>query len=211
MSIYKDDGGFAGMSKPFQRWPVLEMTAEDLAWGKDQLAKVLAAGNTAPDRNFGNKAAGFAAERVIDHWLTEQGFIHTWDNHPRSRRPDFEIGGLTIDLKTHITAGQPRGNYDADLTDEQRKKSGERDWYLFAKLDRSNMTDLWLLGFQTLATIMTAGVFYKKGEITRTKMKAPVACWCIKYDELIKPLDWLGENSEQQKTPQEKTESYPRF
>jgi hypothetical protein len=196
MSIYKD-GGFAGMSKPFQRWPLLEMTADDMAWGKSQLAKVLAAGNTAPDRNFGNKAAGFAAERVVDRWLSERGINHTWDNHPTSRRPDFQIGGQTIDLKTHSTAGPPQDWYDANLTEEQRQNSGDCDWYLFAKLDRSNMTDLWLLGFQTLPVILEKGVFYNKGEITRSKMDVPADCWCIRYRELIKPLDWLGENSEQ--------------
>lgn len=182
--------------RPPQRWPLLEMTPADLTWGEQHLAKVLAAGNTAPDRNFGNKAAGFAAERVVDRWLTERKIKHTWNNHPTARLPDFEISDFSIDLKNHTTGGAPQGGYDADLTEEQRQGSGERDWYLFTKLDRGNMTDLWVLGFQTLKVIMTTGVFYKKGEITRTKLDAPVDCWCIRYNELIKPLEWLGEHYE---------------
>lgn len=192
--------GFAGMSAPYQRWPLLEMTPADLEWGKQQLTKVRASGNLAPDRNFGNKSAGFAAERVVDRWLTERGIPHTWDDNPKSRLPDFEIYALTIDLKTHITIGEAQPSYDANLTEEQRIKSGPRDWYLFAKLDRSNMTDLWLLGFQTLKSIMTKGVFYRKGEMTRAKVKmeAPVDCWCIAYEELIKPPEWLEKYNEKE-------------
>lgn len=196
MSMYKDyknSGGFAGMSKPFQDWLCLDMTPEDLEWGKQQLAKVLAAGNTAPDRNFGNKSAGFAAERVFDRWLNEEGIAHTWNSDPVDRTPDFEIRGATIDLKTHVTNGGPRPHYDANLTEEQRVNSGHRDWYLFAKLDKSNMTDLWILGLQTEAVILEKGVYYREGQVTRLKMDAPCDCWCIRFDELIKLPEWLGE------------------
>lgn len=187
---------FAGISEPYQRWPCLEMTAEDLAWGEQHLAKVIAAGKTAPSRNFGNRSAGFAAERVVDRWLTERNITHAWDDDPKNRLPDFEIYGLTIDLKNHTTNGMPQPGYDVDLTDRQRINSGPRDWYLFSKLDQSTMQDLWVLGFQTYDEIMSKGVFYKEGEMTRTKLKAPVDCWCIAYNELIKPLKWLGEYNE---------------
>ena len=192
--------GFAGMSKPYQDWPLLEMTDEDMAWGEEHLRKVKASGKTAPDQDFGNLRAGFAAERVVDRWLTTQDISHTWNNSPRDPEHDYWLGDLRVDLKTHTTAGEPRGHYDADLTESQRRGSGERDWYLFAKLDRSNMTDLWLLGFQTEQVIMTKGAFYRKGEITRTKLTAPVDCWCIQYQELIKPLKWLGEYNEKKQT-----------
>lgn len=184
---------FAGISDIYQRWPCLDMTAEDLAWGKKHLEKVLAAGKTAPSRNFGERAAGFSAERVVDRWLAERGILHNWDDDPKNRLPDFEIRGLTIDLKNHTTIGQPKDDYDANLTDRQRINSGPRDWYLFSKLDKSNMRDLWLLGFQTLDVIMSKGVFYHKGDLTRGNMDAPVDCWCIRFDELVPVEKWLEE------------------
>lgn len=184
---------FAGMSTTYQQWTCLEMTAEDLEWGEQHLKKVLAAGKTAPSRNFGDRAAGFSAERVVDRWLTAQGVEHDWDDDPKNRLPDFQINGLTIDLKNHTTVGSPKADYDANLTERQRINSGPRDWYLFSKLDKSTMRDLWVLGFQTYAVMMDKGVFYREGEITRKNMNAPVDCWCIRFDELIKPTDWLGE------------------
>jgi hypothetical protein len=187
----KKAAGFAGMSAPYQEWPILVMTPEDLEFGKQQLARVKASGKTAPDQNFGDRVAGFAAEWTVDRWLTAQGIPHTWNNDPKDPKADYFMGGLSIDLKTHATVGGPRGHYDTNLTEAQRTGSGERDWYLFAKLDKTNMTDLWLLGFQTEKVIMADGVFYRKDEITRQKMNAFVDCWCIRYRELINPLEWI--------------------
>jgi hypothetical protein len=169
------------------------MTEKDRAFGKRQLKKVMASGRTAKSREFGERWAGFSAERVVDRWLKEQKIRHVWNKDPNDPKQDFEFGETLVDLKTHVTMGNPKGDYDANLTEKQRRGSSPRDWYLFAKLSKANLTDLWVLGFQTEEVIMSKGVFYREGEITRKDMAAPVDCWCIAYEELIKPFDWLGE------------------
>lgn len=190
-SLRPRDAGFAGMSKSCQRWPLLEMTPADLKWGDQQLRKVRAAGKTAPDRDFGDLRAGFAAEKVIDRWLTEKGIDHVWNNDPIDPQQDYEFGSLLVDLKTHVSLGGPKPEYTVQLSEEQRQGSSARDWYMFAKLDSSNMTDLWLLGFQTEAVIMSEGQFYRKGEI-RKKMTVYFDCWCLEYQALVEPADWLA-------------------
>jgi hypothetical protein len=189
--------GFAGMSKPYQDWVCLEMTAPDLEWGKQQLAKVKASGKTAPDQDFGEMSVGFAGERVVDRWLTEEGYNHIWHHNPIDPKPDFEFAQVTADLKTHVTLGPPKKHYQTNVTDDQIIRSGSsQDWYLFGKLDSGCRQDYWVLGFLTPQTLVTKGKFYREGEITETKMDAKCDCWCIAYDELIKPLKWLGEHSE---------------
>ena len=175
-------------------WPRLEVTAADLKWGKKQLAKVKASGKTAPDQNFGELSIGYTGERVVDRWLTKEGIPHTWNNDPDDPRPDFEFGSVKADLKTHTTKGAPRPKYQANVTDDQSIRSGgNQDWYLFAKVDQNTYTDLWVLGFLTPADLTANGKFYRKGDLTDTGMLAKCDCWCIAYEELIKPFDWLGE------------------
>lgn len=191
MSIYKDTG-FAGMSKPFQEWPMTEITPQHWAAGKAHLAGA----NQKYLRNFGNQALGFAAEHAVADWFWEQGIEHNHNPDPRNTKPDFTINGLTIDLKSRWSRVRPKPDYDGDLADEQRikdQKKGTPDWYLFGFWNASTAGDYHIMGFQTLDVILDQGVFYVEGEMMRGGVPASADCWCLYYKQMIKPLEWLEE------------------
>lgn len=187
MSIYKDSG-FAGMSKPYQPWTPAEIAPEHWDLGRAHLE------GAAQEhlKKFGDQVVGFAAEHTVADWFKIQGINPNHNPDPRNTDPDYKIAGLAIDLKSVSTKGMPRSTYEAPLAERQRlKDNGKIDWYLFGKYDNMTEGDYYILGFQTAQYILDNGKFYRKGEITRRGMKAPIDCRCIEYRELIKPLEWL--------------------
>lgn len=183
---------FAGMSDPYRDWVCLEMGADDLEYGKQQLAKVRASGKTAPDQDFGQISAGFAGERVVDRWLTEKGISHKWNNNPNDPLPDFEFDQVTVDLKTHVTLGPPKKHYQTNVTADQVNRSGgNQDWYLFGKLEKSRRKDFWVLGFLKCPELITQGKLYREGETTESNMYCRCDCWSIEYNQLANPDEWL--------------------
>ncbi len=182
--------GFAGMSKPYQDWTQVIIEPEHWAAGKAHLK----GSNWQQMDKFGDQVMGFAAEHAVVDWFEQHDVDHNHSADPRGTDPDYTISGLTIDLKSVGSKGMPRPHYDANLAERQRlKDNGKIDWYLFGKYDNTTAGDFYILGFQTEQYILDNGAFYREGEITRQKMKAPRDCWCIRYDELIKPFEWLGE------------------
>jgi len=175
-------------SAPYSPWTMIEITKAHWALGEAHLegAKWKKA------IKFGDQAVGFAAEYAVADWLTSKEIIHDHNPDPRNTDPDFTIFGLTVDLKSVSTKGWPRPKYDANLADRQRLRDvGKVAWYMFGKYDNKTDGDYYILGLQTAQAIMSQGVFYRKGDMTRKKMEAPVDCWCIEYQELIKPLEWI--------------------
>lgn len=182
--------GFAGMSKPFHDWTLIEITPKHWDLGKAHLDGA----NQQHLFKFGDQVMGFAAEHPVAEWFDSQGIEHHHDPDPKGTGPDFTIRGLTVDLKSVGTKGMPKSDYEAPLTEKQRKEGkGKIDWYLFGKYDNTTDGDYYILGFQTERYISDNGTFYSKGETTRRGMECQVDCWCIEYHELIKPLKWLGE------------------
>ena len=181
--------GFAGMSEPFQGWPLVEITPEHWAAGKAHLK----GSNWQHMRKFGDQVLGFTAEYAVADWFSSKGVVHNHNPDPTNTEPDFSIQGLMVDLKSVSTVGPPRKNYDADLAEHQRlKDDGKIDWYMFGKHDNTNTSDYYILGFQTEKVLLEVGAFYQEGEITRKGMNVQVDCWCIEYWRLVKPLDWLS-------------------
>jgi len=174
--------------KPKSGWIKIEITKEHWEAGIEHLQN----SNWQRMHRFGDQQLGFAAERAVADWFADQDIDPHYDPDPTGTRPDYSIHGLIVDLKSVSTKGRPQGNFDANLAERQRlQDDGKVDWYLFGKHDNRTEGDFYILGFQTEEVIMSKGVFYVQGEITRRGMPAPVDCWCIAYDDLVKPWEWL--------------------
>lgn len=184
----QEGGGYK--PKPPPEWTRIGITPEHWAAG----AAHLEGSNRKQMDKFGDQALGFAAEHAVADWFSMLGVEHHHDPDPLGTDPDFTIRGLTVDLKSVSSKGGPRKDYDANLAERQRlKDAGKINWYLFGKYDNTTEGNYYVLGFQSVEVILGQGVFYRKGDITRKKMKAPVDCWCIEYGRLIKPLEWLSQ------------------
>ena len=132
---------------------------------------------------------GDLGEVYVDRWLRYEGVCdYEWFVNDPVGKPDFQVGPVSVDVKTVKRQRPPHADYSAHVRADQI--GHEFDQYFFCCYSIST-NEMWLLGGITRPEFLAQARLYHRGEWVHQHYQVPDELYNIGLGCLKRPRDWL--------------------
>lgn len=141
-------------------------------------------------RNTDWRWVGPVGELGFMLWLERLGVPYRWNNGGVPGKPDFHIGGHSIDVKTVKRKGGVLPDHTAQITADHVDE--EVDQFFFASYEYTNRR-LWLLGGISRSDFRREARYVEAGEAVHKDytVRSDHAIFNIEVTRLIRPYEWV--------------------